>query len=269
MRERRSTSSNTTFLKKNTSVQDLRAIFHVQTPLLPISKMCSEVQSAQDYMRDPRKHYFSPYMDNGGTTVAIAGEDFVMVASDTRLSRGFNILSREQGKVFNLTPKTMLASTGCWADVLTLNKVLQARLMMYSHEHHDTMSTTAVAQLLSTMLYWRRFFPYYVSNMLVGLDESGKGVVYHYDPVGHMEKLTFSAAGASVSLIQPFLDNQVGAFNMEGVDPPKMTKELARQLIHDSFVSAAERDINTGDGIIIYTITKDGTAEEKIKLRMD
>lgn len=52
----------------------------------------------------------------------------------------------------------------------------------------------------------------------------GKGVVYHYDPVGHMEKLTFSAAGASVSLIQPFLDNQVGAFNMEGVDPPKMTK---------------------------------------------
>lgn len=53
---------------------------------------------------------------------------------------------------------------------------------------------------------------------------TGKGVVYHYDPVGHMEKLTFSAAGASVSLIQPFLDNQVGAFNMQGVDPPKMTK---------------------------------------------
>lgn len=34
--------------------------------LLPTSRMRSEVQSAQDYMRDPRKHYFSPYMDNGG-----------------------------------------------------------------------------------------------------------------------------------------------------------------------------------------------------------
>ncbi|KAK7069290.1 Proteasome subunit beta type-1 [Halocaridina rubra] len=231
--------------------------------------MATEVMEVGDYMRDPRKHHFSPYMDNGGTTVAIAGDDFVMVASDLRLSRGFNIFSREQSKIFGLTPKTMLASTGCWADVLTLNKVLQARLTMYSHEHHDVMSTTAVAQLLSTMLYWRRFFPYYVSNILVGLDEEGKGVVYHYDPVGHMEKLTYSAAGASVSQIQPLLDNQIDALNMKNVTPPKMTKELAHQLIHDAFISAAERDINTGDGVIIHTITKEGTSEEKIKLRRD
>ncbi|XP_071550435.1 proteasome subunit beta type-1 isoform X1 [Panulirus ornatus] len=231
--------------------------------------MSLDVQSKPDYMRDPRKHHFFPYADNGGTSVAIAGDDFVMMASDTRLSRGFNIFSREQGKVFELTPKTMMASSGCWADVLTLNKVLQARLTMYAHEHHDVMSTTAVAQLLSTMLYWRRFFPYYVSNILAGLEEDGKGVVYHYDPVGHMEKLTFSATGASVAQIQPLLDNQIGGLNMQGVTPPKMTKELARQLIHDAFVSAAERDINTGDGIILYTVTKEGKTEEMIKLRRD
>jgi len=229
----------------------------------------ADIMNVGDYMRDPRKRHFSPYADNGGTTVAIAGEDFVMVASDTRLSRGFNILSREQPKVFPLTSKTMLASTGCWADVLTLNKVLQSRLMLYSHEHQSTMTTTGAAQLLSTLLYWRRFFPYYVSNILVGLDEEGKGVVYHYDPVGHMEKLTFSAAGASVSLIQPFLDNQVGAFNMKDTEPPKMTKEFARQLIHDSFISAAERDIYTGDGILLHTITKDGITDETIPLRRD
>ena len=29
---------------------------------------------------------FSPYSDNGGSVVAIAGEDFVVIASDTRLS---------------------------------------------------------------------------------------------------------------------------------------------------------------------------------------
>ncbi|XP_076038537.1 proteasome beta6 subunit [Oratosquilla oratoria] len=222
-----------------------------------------------DYIQENRKHHFYPYADNGGTTMAIAGDDFVMIASDLRLPRGFNILTREQSKCFQLTPNTTLASTGCWADVLTLTKVIQARLTMYHHEHQDVMSTTAIAQLLSTLLYSRRFFPYYVDNILAGLDENGAGVVYHYDPVGHMEKLKFSAAGASVSQIQPLLDNQVGGLNMKDVKPPHMTKMLARQLIHDAFISAAERDINTGDGIIIHTITKDKQEEETVKLRRD
>ena len=46
-------------------------------------------------------------------------------------------------------------------------------------------------------------------------------MVYHYDPVGHMEKLTFSAAGASVAQIQPLLDNQ-----LDNENPPKITKVL-------------------------------------------
>lgn len=59
---------------------------------------------------------------------------------------------------------------------------------MYLHEHLKPMSTPAVAQLVSTMLYHKRFFPYYVSNIVAGLDESGKGTLYSYDPVGHCEK---------------------------------------------------------------------------------
>lgn len=80
---------------------------------------------------------------------------------------------------------------------------------MYNHEHQKEMNTPAVAQLLSTMLYYKRFFPYYVSNILAGLDSEGKGAVYHYDPVGHYERNKYYAGGSSVALLQPFLDNQV------------------------------------------------------------
>lgn len=36
------------------------------------------------------------------TTVAIAGKDFVVVASDTRLSEGFLIYTRDRPKIFKL-----------------------------------------------------------------------------------------------------------------------------------------------------------------------
>ena len=39
-----------------------------------------------------------------------------------------------------------------------------------------------------------------------------------------MEKMKFTAAGASVSLIQPVLDNQVAGLNMKDGKPPVMTK---------------------------------------------
>ena len=62
------------------------------------------------------------------------------------------------------------------------------RLKTYRHTHGRTMATPAVAQMTATMLYGKRFFPYYISNILAGLDKDGKGVVYSYDPVGHTER---------------------------------------------------------------------------------
>jgi 20S proteasome subunit beta 6 len=80
---------------------------------------------------------------------------------------------------------------------------------MYLHEHNKIMTTPAIAQMLSTIMYYKRFFPYYVSNILGGLDNEGKGCVYSYDPIGHCERSMYRAGGSSGALLQPLLDNQV------------------------------------------------------------
>merc|ERR1719188_388441 len=92
------------------------------------------------------------------------------------------------------------------------------RMKSYRHLHNKSMSTPAVAQMTATMLYNKRFFPYYISNILGGLDDQGRGCLYSYDPVGHMEKNMYRAGGSAVSLLQPLLDNQVGLKNMENME---------------------------------------------------
>lgn len=44
---------------------------------------------------------------------------------------------------------------------------------MYKHSNNKTMTSGAIAAMLSTILYGRRFFPYYVYNIIGGLDEEG------------------------------------------------------------------------------------------------
>ncbi|XP_023322831.1 proteasome subunit beta type-1 [Eurytemora carolleeae] len=223
-----------------------------------------------DYSSGPTERRFSPYSDNGGSVVAIAGEDYAIIASDTRLSgQGYAILSREQPKLFKLSNQTVLGSTGCWCDILTFCKVASMRMKSYLHDHSKVMNTPAVAQMTSVMLYHKRFFPYYISNILAGLDETGKGCVYSYDPVGHCERNMYRAGGSACTLLQPLLDNQVGLKNMPGEEKVPISMEKAMNIIHDVFISAAEREIHTGDGIFFNIITKDGIKTETVPLRRD
>lgn len=221
------------------------------------------------YTGGPKQAYFSPYAHNGGTILAIAGEDFSVIGSDTRLSEGFSIHSRDCPKTYKLTDTTVLGCAGFHGDVLTLTKIVEARLKMYEHEHNKQMTSSAVAAMLSTMLYHRRFFPYYVYNIIGGLDEEGKGCVYSFDPVGSYEREDYRAGGSAGSILQPLLDNQIGFKNMQNVKKEPLSQEKAIKLIKDVFISAAERDIYTGDQLQIQIITKDGVRTETFPLRRD
>jgi len=79
----------------------------------------------------------------------------------------------------------------------------------------------------------------------------------------------YRAGGSAVSLLQPLLDNQVGLKNMEGADKTPISMEKAINIIHDVFISAAEREIHTGDGISLKVITKDGIKCQELPLRRD
>jgi 20S proteasome subunit beta 6 len=210
---------------------------------------------------------FSPYDWNGGTVVAVAGKDFVVIAADKRLTTGYAIKTRNISRIHRLTSKTMIACGGCHADVTDLYKILTYRAVMYKHNHGEEMSTIAAAQLLSNTLYYKRFFPYYALALVAGLDNEGVGYVAGYDAVGsYIRQIDgYSANGSAASLIMPALDNTFGkgfGFSSGVAEKPEYSKNEVIEIVKMCFVSVGERDIQCGDGVDIYCVSNDGTFEE-------
>lgn len=171
--------------------------------------------------------------------------------------------------MYHLPNGSVLATGGMFADGVALVRVIQQRLEWYFHKHQKKMSATALAQMLSTMLYGKRFFPYYVWNTLGGLDENGKGCVFSYDPVGNYEKRYWSCAGSAGHLIQPFLDSQIGGHHQKNATGALPDLATVKKIVLDAFTGATERDIYTGDFLEVFVITKDGVTVEKIELKKD
>lgn len=226
----------------------------------------------------PIEHRFNPYSDNGGTVLGIAGKDFAVLAGDTRQVEGYSINSRYEQKIFNVGDDIVMTANGFAADGSALIDRFRNQVKWYKFDHNNKrMSVASSARYIRHLLYSKRFFPYYVSTLIAGLDEEGKGCVYSFDPVGSYEREQCRAGGAAASLIMPFLDNQVNFKNQyqpgsDGTEKkPLRYLELDEvlELVKDAFSSATERHIQVGDGLEIFIVTKEGVRTEYYPLKRD
>ena len=209
---------------------------------------------------------FNPYNDNGGTVAAVAVGDRIVIGGDTRLSNGYNILSRSYNKVTQLTSKVFIATAGQVTDAQNLHKLLLARVVLYKHQHGSEPSLHALSKLLCVTLYSRRFFPFYTFNLLCGIDEDGQGKVFGYDAIGSFDEMKSGVQGSGQQLSIAVLDNQMIGSNR--TDKYEFKGDPVH-LIKDFFNSVAERDIHTGDHVLIWDLSPSGITQSTFKLRAD
>lgn len=234
----------------------------------PCSSAFSSFDTCEDRGPDVKENAWGPYIDNGGTAVSVSGPDYAVVVADTRLSLGYSIHTRSFSKLTQLTSKCVIASCGMQAEIVTLHKLLKIRMSLYEHAHRRPPSVRAVAQLLSTVLYQKRFFPFYTFNLIAGIDGEGKGVVFGYDAIGSHEELRYVATGTGGALITSILDNQIAKHNQQKPDD-ELTKEGVIDLVKDVINSAAERDIFTGDSADVMVLDASGIHHSVMQLRKD
>lgn len=144
-----------------------------------------------------------------------------------------------------------------------------------------------MAYLLSSILYKRRFFPFYSFSILSGLDDTGSGSVYKYDAVGSWERVRAACVGKGEKLIQPMLDelsetnddlslwqlslsdqftsttdgaqftSDLSIKREAGINYIRnLTREKACTIIRSFFHAAAEREISIGDGLDLWILER-------------
>lgn len=214
---------------------------------------------------------WNPYSFELGTIAGIKGKDFVVLASDTRLSVNESaLLSRDGKKIHALTDKVGMGGCMFYGDTLQLVRVLKARMMQYGFDYREDMAADNVAEMLARTLYGRRFFPYYAWTIVGGIDSKGAGALYSYDPVGCIEEIDYISAGSAHDMVQSFFDNQIGWVTQETTKPPEMTMDRAKSLMKDAFKSATERETCTGDKIHLVILAKGKPVQEEwVQLRED
>jgi 20S proteasome subunit beta 6 len=162
-----------------------------------------------------------------------------------------------------LTDRIILASSGMYADIVALQKNLKAKIEIYRSTHKRDPSLVSVAQMLSTTLYMRRFFPFYAFNILAGLRDDGVFTCYGYDAVGSYDEAKYGAQGSGNELITPVLDNILNR-------TPDISEGAAVDLVKETMNGCSCRDIFTGDKVEYMVLHANGRiVVEESDLRKD
>lgn len=187
----------------------------------------------------------------GATTLGLVCTDGVVLASEKKVSLGNLIISKTGKKVFKITGKIGAACAGLSSDFQALIRIIQAQANIYNLEAKKEISTRAAAKLMSNILFSRKWLPLITETIVAGVDEQGPQL-YTLDLVGSLIEDKFAAVGTGAKVAIGVLESKY---------QEKITVNEGKELALSAVKAASERDIASGEGVDILTISKSGSKE--------
>lgn len=192
-------------------------------------------------------------LKTGTTTIGIVCNDGIVLAADRRASIGYLIASKTTDKVYIIADNIAVTIAGTASDAQLLVKMVEAELRLNKIRLGRDPLVKEAANLLSRMVYYNirkmSMIPGISHFLMGGKDNTG----YHlYDIFadGSIQKLDdFIASGSGSVMAYGVLETlyKSGLSLDEGV-------KLAVKCIN----AAIQRDMATGNGIDVITISKTG-----------
>ena len=189
----------------------------------------------------------------GTTTLGLICKDGIVLAADKRASAGHMVAEKKMDKILPITDNIAVTTAGSVSDVQMLLKLIKAQIKLVQYRRNKDLSVKEATNLLASMVYSSIRRPSMVPSItgfLVGGQDSEGFHLYDIGVAGSIIKSTdYKSDGSGMQFALGVLES---SYNKDM--PLKEGIRLAVKAVN----TAIQRDVVSGNGIDVVTITKDG-----------
>lgn len=196
----------------------------------------------------------------GTTTIAVIGENGVILASDTRVTMGFFVAHKKGKKIYKIDNHLAMTISGVVADAQKTVDILTANAQLYRINNGRPIPIKSAARLVSNVLSSVRMAPLIAQVLVGGVDDTGPHI-FALDPLGSLTEEKCVATGSGSPVAYGILEDKY--------KEDMKIKNLLSIVVH-AVDAAMKRDAASGDSFDVSIIDETGyrelSTEEKRKI---
>lgn len=194
-------------------------------------------------------------LKTGTSILGIKCTDGVVLAADRQVSAGTLVVGKNYNKVIALNDSLLAAITGGVADAQLLMRIVAAELRLKELKSKQKATVKESASLIAYMTFRNirqpSMVPAIVGSLVAGINPKGGAELYTIEPAGAVSIVTDYDANFSSGM--PYMLGVLERNYKQG-----MNVKQGVQLAIECLKASTQRDMGSGYGIDIYTLTKDG-----------
>ena len=190
---------------------------------------------------------------HGTTTIAMVCKDGIIMAADRRATAGYLIANKKTTKVLPVSDHMEITTAGLVSDIQLFTKIIKAQIMLLKIRKGKEPTAKEAANLLANLAYSniRRpsMIPGIVGFLFGGYDKSGFSLyeISFDGSIMDVEDYASDGSGSSVAL---------GV--LETLYKKDISLDEGKEIAIKALTAAMSRDVATGNGIDVITITPAG-----------
>ncbi|MEM3405886.1 MAG: proteasome subunit beta [Candidatus Pacearchaeota archaeon] len=189
----------------------------------------------------------------GTSILGIVCKDGIVMAADRQVTAGNIVMSKTERKIIQINDYLVIATCGNVSDAQFMAKILSAELKLKEYNSGERPTVKEAANLLSMIAFRsiRQFstIPSVVGILIGGYNEDGSFELYTIEPAGSILKVEDYDAnfGSGMPYILGILESEY---------KKDITTKEGIELAVKCLKASTQRDVGSGYGIDIFTITK-------------